>query len=255
MGPAPGQTTHTRGGLMGSGSGVPHGRAAGRLMAFYAIIAAVTIAVVVIVIDQGKGEKAQPVIAGGYDAQGTAACIGPNPAPPGGPPLPSTAPAQAKPGGPSFNLVQSGQFLNITNNAEHARRPAPAAPRVRHRRASPDRDRRLRVRQEPATRRDGGGRPEDGDHRLARRRAVRGRPQARSARSGLAAAADSERDLRQVRRLPALDLLWRLVHAERQRLAATAFRPAARSSGRSATRRRPAPSAATSPACAAATCA
>jgi Kef-type K+ transport system membrane component KefB len=92
------------------------GRFAGRLLAFYAILAAITVAVVIVVIDRGRSEHAQPVIAGGYVASAPNACLGKVPSPLGGAPLPATAPAQPKATGPSFNLVQSGQFVDVTNN-------------------------------------------------------------------------------------------------------------------------------------------
>jgi Kef-type K+ transport system membrane component KefB len=88
-------------------------RVAGRLIAFYVILAAISIAVVAIVIDRGRMEQAEPVIAGGYDTAST--CLGSAPAPASGAPLPSTAPAQPK-AAAAFNLTQSGQFLNVTNN-------------------------------------------------------------------------------------------------------------------------------------------
>jgi K+:H+ antiporter len=94
----------------------PRVRLAGRMAVFYAIVAAITVAVVVIVVGHGSGEKAQPVIAGGYNATAANSCLGPTAKPPGGLPLPVTAPAQPKPSGPAFNIQQSGQFVNIANN-------------------------------------------------------------------------------------------------------------------------------------------
>ncbi len=88
-----------------------------RMTVFYAILAAITVAVAIVVIDKGRGEKPQPVIAGGYNVSAPLACLGPVPLPPPGKPLPSTAPAAAKLAGPQFNLVQSGQFVDINNNA------------------------------------------------------------------------------------------------------------------------------------------
>ena len=85
--------------------------------AFYLITAAISAVVVALVINSGQGEKAQPVIAGGYLASAPNACLGPVPKPPGGIPLPATAPAQKPALGPSFNILQSGQFVNINNNA------------------------------------------------------------------------------------------------------------------------------------------
>ncbi|MGA2926865.1 MAG: cation:proton antiporter [Solirubrobacteraceae bacterium] len=99
-----------------SQTGSARGRLAGRLIAFYVILAAIAAAVVVVVINQGKGEKPVPVIAGGYAASAANTCLGPTPKPAGGLPLPATAPAQPPAAGPSFNVVQSGQFVNFTNN-------------------------------------------------------------------------------------------------------------------------------------------
>jgi Kef-type K+ transport system membrane component KefB len=92
------------------------GRLVTRLITFYAIMAVIGVAVVVVVVDQGGKEKALPSIAGGYSASAANPCIGPVPKPAGGAPLPSTAPAQAAAVGPSFNVLQSGQFVNFTNN-------------------------------------------------------------------------------------------------------------------------------------------
>jgi len=101
---------------MSSQPGTANGRMAGRMIAFYVILAAITAAVVIVVVGKGHNEKAQPLIAGGYDASAPNACLGAVP-PPQGPPLPATAPAQAVQTGPSFNLTQSGQFVNAANNA------------------------------------------------------------------------------------------------------------------------------------------
>ena|SRR5690348_5409940 len=101
---------------MTTDSGEPRGGSATRSIVFYAILAAVTIAVVVIVFNQGTSEKAMPPIAGGYAAAGPAPCLGPVPAKPAGKPLPPTAPAQPPMLGPLFNVLQSGQFVNLTNN-------------------------------------------------------------------------------------------------------------------------------------------
>src|SRR2546423_12884586 len=103
---------------MSSGPDVPpRGGFASRLLAFYVILAATAAAVVIAVVAKGKDESSQPIVAGGYDSRAAQSCIGP-PAPkwPGAP-LPSTAPGQPATPGPSFNLVQSGQFINIQNNA------------------------------------------------------------------------------------------------------------------------------------------
>lgn len=86
-----------------------------RLTIFYVILAVATAVVAAVVISAGKDEKAQPSIAGGYDADSPAACLGTPPAPAKGPALPSTAPATAPVNGPSFDVKQSGQFVNISN--------------------------------------------------------------------------------------------------------------------------------------------
>lgn len=90
---------------------------AARIVAFYVILAVITTAVVVFVVNKGVSEKAQPAIAGGYVASAPNTCLGPVPPPPGGTPLPTTAPTQPKPTGPAFSVLQSGQFVNFTNNA------------------------------------------------------------------------------------------------------------------------------------------
>jgi Kef-type K+ transport system membrane component KefB len=87
-----------------------------RLITFYLVMAAVTVAAVVVVLDRGRTEKALPAIAGGYAATAPTPCLGAVPVLAGGAPLPPTAPAQSPPSGPLFNVVQSGQFVNLTNN-------------------------------------------------------------------------------------------------------------------------------------------
>src|SRR5919109_3354636 len=101
---------------MPSETGMSRGRLATRLVVFYAILAAILVAVVVVVVNRGSGEKTQPAIAGGYVSASPNPCIGPVPKSPGGAPLPTTAPAQARATGPAFNVQQSGQFVNFTNN-------------------------------------------------------------------------------------------------------------------------------------------
>ena len=87
-----------------------------RLILFYAIIAVIGVAVVVFVVDKGGNEKALPSIAGGYSRARRTRASDRSPKPAGGVPLPSTAPTQAAAPGPSFNVLQSGQFVNFTNN-------------------------------------------------------------------------------------------------------------------------------------------
>jgi Kef-type K+ transport system membrane component KefB len=101
---------------MPSNTGLSSGSLTGRLIAFYAILAALTAIVVVLVIDRGGSEKALPAIAGGYVASAPSSCLGPAPAPVGGAPLPATAPTQLPAPGPAFSVNQSGQFVNLTNN-------------------------------------------------------------------------------------------------------------------------------------------
>jgi Kef-type K+ transport system membrane component KefB len=60
---------------------------------YYTVLALLTAAVAAIVISAGHDEKAQPSIAGGYDTRAPVACLG-----------------------PSFDVKQSGQFVNVTNN-------------------------------------------------------------------------------------------------------------------------------------------
>lgn len=101
---------------MPSNTGLSSGGLARRLIVFYAVLAALTVVVLVVVIDRGAGEKALPTIAGGYVASAPSSCLGPAPAPVAGTPLPPSAPTQLPPPGPAFSLDQSGQFVNLTNN-------------------------------------------------------------------------------------------------------------------------------------------
>jgi K+:H+ antiporter len=89
-----------------------------RLIPFYAVLAAVTAAVAVVAIIEGEDKRGQPSIAGGYDATGPHPCLGPPPPPVEGRPLPGTAPPQAQAAGPSFDVKQSGQFVNLSNTQE-----------------------------------------------------------------------------------------------------------------------------------------
>ena len=85
------------------------------LTAFYVVLALATAVVAILVVAAGEDKKAQPSIAGGYDADSPAPCLGTPPAPTKGPALPSTAPATAPVNGPSFDVKQSGQFVNVSN--------------------------------------------------------------------------------------------------------------------------------------------
>jgi Kef-type K+ transport system membrane component KefB len=103
-------------GTPGEPEAIPRAKLARRLTLFYVLLAAITVAVVVVVVNKGKDEKALASIAGGYSTSAPNACLGPAPAKPGGQKLPVTAPAQAAVTGPLFNVLQSGQFVNFTNN-------------------------------------------------------------------------------------------------------------------------------------------
>src|SRR5438105_1073506 len=83
-----------------------------RLAIFYSVLAVITVTVAILVIGKGQDEHGLKSIAGGYDAAAPVPCLGSPPKPVVGPPLPPTAPAQAKVGGPSFDVKQSGQFVN-----------------------------------------------------------------------------------------------------------------------------------------------
>jgi Kef-type K+ transport system membrane component KefB len=93
--------------------GRPASRA--KMTIFYALLALVTAAVAAFAIAAGSDKEGQPSIAGGYDVAAPNACLGEPPPPPSGKPLPETAPAQAQVAGPSFDVKQSGEFVNISN--------------------------------------------------------------------------------------------------------------------------------------------
>ena len=69
-------------------SEIPEPAGMRRLIVFYVILAVITAAGVIFVIGKGKDEKAQPRIAGGYDAAAPNPCLGKTP-PPTGAPLPA----------------------------------------------------------------------------------------------------------------------------------------------------------------------
>jgi Kef-type K+ transport system membrane component KefB len=87
-----------------------------RLIAFYVVLFAIVAIVAAIVISAGNDEKGLESIAGGYDVSAPNPCLGTPPAPAKGRPLPPTAPAQAQVAGPSFDVKQSGQFVNLSNS-------------------------------------------------------------------------------------------------------------------------------------------
>src|SRR3954453_1353597 len=83
---------------------------------YYAVLGLLTAAVAAVVLSAGHDEKAQPSIAGGYDARAPVACLGAPPPKTAAPPLPSTAPVQPSVNGPSFDVKQSGEFVNLSNS-------------------------------------------------------------------------------------------------------------------------------------------
>src|SRR4051812_3121897 len=87
-----------------------------RMTAYYVVLALITAGVAIVVTSAGKDEKAQPSISGGYDTIGPAACLGAPPPTTAGPPQPATAPAQPAAPGTSFDVKQSGEFVNFTNS-------------------------------------------------------------------------------------------------------------------------------------------
>src|SRR4051794_7083692 len=94
---------------------VSNGTSKSRLTGFYIVLFAITAAVAAVVISAGQDEHGLSSIAGGYDAAAPVACIGTPPPPPSGRPLPATAPNQPVVAGPSFDVKQSGQFVNLSN--------------------------------------------------------------------------------------------------------------------------------------------
>jgi Kef-type K+ transport system membrane component KefB len=95
----------------------PTVRRAVPLVALYVLLIAVTVVGAVLLIDRGARGHAQPSIAGGYDLSRANACFGGAAAAPSGAPLPSTAPAQPSTPGSSFDVVQSGEFVSLSNPA------------------------------------------------------------------------------------------------------------------------------------------
>ncbi|MDX6484432.1 MAG: hypothetical protein QOE95_2203, partial [Gaiellaceae bacterium] len=85
-----------------------------RLIIFYIVLGVLTAGVAIAVISKGKDEHPQPAIAGGYDAAVANACLG-APSTAKKVVYPSTAPGQPPPAGPSFDVRQSGQFVNVSN--------------------------------------------------------------------------------------------------------------------------------------------
>ena len=199
---------------------MPRGRLVTRLITFYVILAVIGVAVVVLVISKGGNEKAQPAIAGGYAAAAANPCIGPVPKPAPGIPLPATAPAQAAATGPSFNVLQSGQFVNFTNNQNTlggtARLQKQTLPGGGHRLTgtincvSGGRSLAIDAIATPGAKASIVG--------TARRPSVRGLVQDRAARSGRGRAADADEHPGHVRPVPRLDVLRELVLDPRHRL-------------------------------------
>ena len=132
----------------------------------------------------GEDKKAQPSIAGGYDLQAPNDCFGTPPAPAAGKPLPATAPPQAAAAGPSFDVKQSGQFVNLSNTQGTLAGKLRLEEHANGRRLPPARRRRLvRQRGDPGVQGVCHAGRQGHDRRHARRRRDRRRPEARSARS------------------------------------------------------------------------
>ncbi|MEA2445719.1 MAG: hypothetical protein QOJ12_3011, partial [Thermoleophilales bacterium] len=87
-----------------------------RLIVFYVALFAITAAAAIFVISSGSDKKGLESIAGGYDAAAPNACLGTPPAKAKGRPLPPTTPIQPVVAGPSFDVKQSGQFVNLSNS-------------------------------------------------------------------------------------------------------------------------------------------
>ena len=162
-----------------------------RLVVFYVILAAIAVAVVIFVVDRGKDEKAQPPIAGGYQSAALNSVHRTGAQAAGGAPLPPTAPTQVPAPGPSFNVLQSGQFVNFTNNQNtlggklrlNEKTLANGGHQLTGRRRVRQR------RQVKATQRDRHPRRQGVDRRHARRASVRGELQERPAGRGRTGAA------------------------------------------------------------------
>ena len=86
-----------------------------QLAIYYALLVLAVTIVTIFVVQAGEDEKAQPSIAGGYDVEAPNACLGATPKPPPGKQLPPEAPPAPKAAGPSFDVKQSGQFVNLSN--------------------------------------------------------------------------------------------------------------------------------------------
>ncbi len=86
-----------------------------QLAIYYALLVLAVTIVTIVVVQAGEDEKAQPSIAGGYDVEAPNACLGATPKPPPGKQLPPEAPPAPKAPGPSFDVKQSGQFVNLSN--------------------------------------------------------------------------------------------------------------------------------------------
>jgi Kef-type K+ transport system membrane component KefB len=86
-----------------------------RLIVLYVVLGVLTVLVASVVIARGQDEHPQPAIAGGYDATAPNSCLAAAAPAAKAVDFPSTAPAQPAPAGPSFDVKQSGQFVNLSN--------------------------------------------------------------------------------------------------------------------------------------------
>ena len=86
-----------------------------QLAIYYALLVLAVTMVTIVVVRAGEDKKAQPSIAGGYDVEAPDACFGAPAPPPPGRRSPLRPPRPAKAPGPSFDVKQSGQFVNLSN--------------------------------------------------------------------------------------------------------------------------------------------
>lgn len=88
-----------------------------RLIPAYVLLIAAVVGAAVLLIAKGDHEHALPSIAGGYGLTAASGCFGAQPVTAAGAPLPSTAPAQPPVIGGSFQLQQSGEFVNLSSSS------------------------------------------------------------------------------------------------------------------------------------------
>ena len=151
----PGSDRASRGTSMLSSTGLSGSRLARRLIIFYAILAVIVAVVVVVVITRARREGASPRSPADTSRAAPARCLGSR-AHAGGRHAPAIDRADRSPRpGPSFNVLQSGQFVNFTNNQRHlGGSAAPAVQGAPRGRAPPHGNVELRVRRVAEARRN-----------------------------------------------------------------------------------------------------